>query len=580
MWLFFQQSYGMWDGRGGVFALVCDNPDAPIPVWNKPYLITPGAVIKKPIVLSNGEWLLPVSIWERWHITPLLEDCHHEYDDIRGANVFASTDEGKTWQYRGGVIFKDSCFNEHSIVELSNGDIMMISRCDKCIKKSYSSDNGKTWTPEEKYFDHLKQWSSMATIRKLASGNLLLVKHGTTMQDITPTRSHLTAFLSKDDGKTWLGGLLLDERDGVSYPDICQGDDGTIFVQYDYQRNQKAQLLFARFKEDDVLAGKVVTENTALQQLITSHSGITGTKYTLFDGASDKFAQGDGSEDNPYLISTAAEFIYLAKKVYYHGEACSNTYFLQTNDLDLGGKEIMPIGAYSRCFSGVYDGGGHYIKNFKITGSHIVDHAPFGCLHCATIKNVKISNATIKGKGNTAGIAGSISGTEDKKGLIKNCYVENSVQITAYINIGGIVGSLNEHTQIINCDNNATLNIPRTSSGDKILAGGIAGATANNTEIRDCANKGEIFARYSNEICVGGIAGGENTTLISDCKNYGDISLYYAIGKALIGGIGGNFNIDAQINNCKNYGKFDLKNADQTESNEICHYSKKEKPDD
>jgi hypothetical protein len=32
-------------------------------------------------------------------------------------------------------------------------------------------------------------------------------------------RSHLTAYLSDDDGRSWHGGLLLDERNGVSYPD-------------------------------------------------------------------------------------------------------------------------------------------------------------------------------------------------------------------------------------------------------------------------------------------------------------------------------------------------------------------------
>ncbi len=35
-------------------------------------------------------------------------------------------------------------------------------------------------------------------------------------------RSHLTAWLSEDDGKTWRGGLMLDERATVSYPDGFQ----------------------------------------------------------------------------------------------------------------------------------------------------------------------------------------------------------------------------------------------------------------------------------------------------------------------------------------------------------------------
>lgn len=579
MWLFYQQSFGMWDGSGAVFALVCDNPDAPTPLWNEPYRITPGGVIKKPIVLSNGEWLLPVSIWERWHITPPLEDCHHEYDDIRGANVFASSDKGKTWEYRGGVIFKDSCFNEHSIVELSNGNIMMISRCDKCIKRSFSSDYGKTWSAEEKYFNHLKQWSSMATLRKLSSGNLLLLKHGVTMQDVTDTRSHLTAFISKDDGKTWLGGLLLDERDGVSYPDICEGADGTIYVQYDYMRAQKAQLLFARFKEEDVLAKNFVTENSVQCKLITSHHGITGTPYTLFEGASDGFIEGDGSADNPYKISDASQFIHLAKRV-YNGDMCSDLHFLQTSDIDFGGREIVPVGSFYRCFSGTYDGDNYSLKNFKVTGYHIFNRAPFGCLYSATIKNVKVYNASIIGKGNSAGIAGSIIGTKDKKGIIQNCYVEKDVSITAYMNIGGIVGNMREYTEIIGCENKATLNIPRTTEGRKVLVGGIAGAIEKNTVIKDSVNYGNISARFLNEISVGGIAGGEYASEVSNCKNNGNISVDMALAKACIGGICGNLTNESRVSDCINNGTFDIKYAEFAEENDISNYFIEEKKDD
>ncbi len=56
---------------------------------------------------------------------------------------------------------------------------------------------------------------------KLLSGNWLLVKHGAldALADVSEEkhpqnkgRSHLTAFLSRDEGATWEGGLLLDGR--------------------------------------------------------------------------------------------------------------------------------------------------------------------------------------------------------------------------------------------------------------------------------------------------------------------------------------------------------------------------------
>jgi hypothetical protein len=66
--------------------------------------------------LANGEWLLPVSLWTRDRIGPwsvarefpgadTFKDAHRDLDPIRMANVYASSDQGKTWTRRGGVTF-------------------------------------------------------------------------------------------------------------------------------------------------------------------------------------------------------------------------------------------------------------------------------------------------------------------------------------------------------------------------------------------------------------------------------------------------------------------------------------------
>ena len=106
---------------------------------------------------------------------------------------------------------------------------------------------------------------------RLASGNLLLVKHGPL--DTRTSRSHLTAYLSKDDGKTWGGGLLLDERAGVSYPDGQQTPDGLIRIIYDYNRTADRNILMAAFREEDVSAGKPVSRDVRLRQLVSKATG-------------------------------------------------------------------------------------------------------------------------------------------------------------------------------------------------------------------------------------------------------------------------------------------------------------------
>ncbi len=281
LWLFFHQSVGMFDGSCSNWFVRCDDPDAEKPVWKQPIYIGFGASLNKPIVRKTGEWILPVSLWERWHIDKPFADCYHELDAVRGSNVFVSDDEGGHWRYRGGNIFKDSCFNEHSVVEKQDGTLWMLSRCMKEIAQSFSTDGGKTWQQQTTFFP---QVNSKAVFRRLQSGHLLLIKHGATFN--TPAkdsseawnwgkgRSYLTAFLSTDDGKTWPSFLLLDERSPVSYPDIAQTPNGDIYVHYDRDRTGAAEILFARFREEDVQAGTLISKNAALKNLVKSKLGM------------------------------------------------------------------------------------------------------------------------------------------------------------------------------------------------------------------------------------------------------------------------------------------------------------------
>ena len=175
LWLFFHQSVGMFDGSCSNWFVRCDDPDAEKPVWTDPVYIGFGASLNKPFVRKNGEWILPVSLWERWHIDKPFADCYRELDAVRGANVFVSDDEGASWRYRGGIIFKYSCFNEHSVVEKQDGTLWMLSRGMKAAFQSSSADGGKTWQPHTTFFPHV---NSKAVFRRLQSGNLLLIRHG------------------------------------------------------------------------------------------------------------------------------------------------------------------------------------------------------------------------------------------------------------------------------------------------------------------------------------------------------------------------------------------------------------------
>lgn len=249
LWCFFDQSLGYFDGRCGDWYIRCDNPDDTEPVWTEPVRFADGCTLNKPTVLSNGDWLLPVSLWTRDRIGPsILKDAHRDLDPIRMANVFVSTDQGSSWTRRGGVAFPGSAFDEHMIVERRDGTLWMLARTKDGISESVSADFGVTWSSPQP--SAIQNVSARFFIRRLESGKLLLVKNGP-INTRLPRRSNLKAFLSDDDGKTWGKDLLLDDRSEVSYPDGFQAPDGTIHILYDWNRHTDAEILLTKFTEAD-----------------------------------------------------------------------------------------------------------------------------------------------------------------------------------------------------------------------------------------------------------------------------------------------------------------------------------------
>ena len=265
LWLIFDQSMDMFDGRAGVWATVCDNPDGDEPRWSEPRRIWHGVTLNKPTVLSNNEWMLPISLDQRPGFRK-FKGCFKELDPLRGANVFVSADKGATWERRGAVPFPNPDWHEHMIVERKDLSLWMLARTGKGIMESVSTDGGRSWSPP--VASAIKHPVARFHIRRLSSGRLLLVKHGATI-DKHDGRSQLTAWLSDDDGKSWQGGLMLDERKGISYPDGFQAPDGRIFISYDRNRDTDGEILLAKFTEEDVLAGKLVDPQSKLTMLIS-----------------------------------------------------------------------------------------------------------------------------------------------------------------------------------------------------------------------------------------------------------------------------------------------------------------------
>ncbi|MDR1270604.1 MAG: glycoside hydrolase, partial [Planctomycetaceae bacterium] len=221
LWLFFDYGLSMFDGRIGVWVTTCENPDADFPVWKKPVRICHGNLHNKPIVTKNGTWLIPIELYSReytkWDFKNIFNNFNGfpELDGERGITIYASTNQGKTWTKRGCCVFPVSAGEEPMIVEKKDGTLWLLARTPKGLHQSFSNDQGETWNEPTPSF---KNPVTRFFITRLVSGNLLFIRHGT-FEGEEKNRAKLSAWISEDDGQTWKGGLMLDERSGVSYPD-------------------------------------------------------------------------------------------------------------------------------------------------------------------------------------------------------------------------------------------------------------------------------------------------------------------------------------------------------------------------
>lgn len=258
LWAFWGQSAGQADGRFGIWTVVTDDPDAAEPRWSKPRRIGDGIMLNKPTVLANGDWLFTSSVWKA----------------DNSVKVYASTDQGKTFALRGTANIADPTKrgpDEPMIVERKDGSLWMLVRV-QGLAETISHDGGKTWSEVKR--STIRHCTSRFFVRRLNSGALLLVKHGPLNE--RTGREKLMAFISDDDGKTWQGGLMLDQREDVTYPDGVQASDGAIHIIYDHQRTPLGEVLMATFTEEDARAGKAISERVQLRQLVDRVAESTG----------------------------------------------------------------------------------------------------------------------------------------------------------------------------------------------------------------------------------------------------------------------------------------------------------------
>ena len=280
LWVMFNQyPEGLRKRRSSLWAITCANPDDQDRHWSAPRkLVDEQNMLNPPTVLRDGTWIFPTGCWIRCEDADLHECRRHS-----PSRSLISRDNGGTFAL-GGPLHGDDPpdYDEYTVAERRDGTLVMYDRhgTDEngpwTILQCESADQGQSWTPLRA--NGIPNARSRLVLMNLQSGNWLLVKHGTLdwlNDDAFRGRSHMTAWISRDEGNTWEGGLMIDEREGGAYPAGFQADDGTIYVSYDRQRKRRAEMLLARFTEDDVLAGKGISDRFALRLLINKSKGCS-----------------------------------------------------------------------------------------------------------------------------------------------------------------------------------------------------------------------------------------------------------------------------------------------------------------
>ncbi len=110
--------------------------------------------------------------------------------------------------------------------------------------------------------------------------------------------------------------------------------------------------------------------------------------------------------------------------------------YVLTADIDCTGVDFVPMGDHHNPFSGIFDGGGHVIRNLSINIETGDSAGLFAFVEEATIENVRIVGATQTGGGNRSGIlAGEVYAS-----TISNVGIEDFHMASDSISIGGLVG--------------------------------------------------------------------------------------------------------------------------------------------
>ena len=181
------------------------------------------------------------------------------------------------------------------------------------------------------------------------------------------------------------------------------------------------------------------------------------SNYTDSETATTELKNGTGASDDPYLIYSATDFTNFISDV-NAGTTSSACYKLE---IDVSANNASAI---TTAFTGTFDGGFHTISG--------LNHPLFNTVNGGIVKNVTLTGVDIS---SSAATVGAIAGTAKGYSRIYNCGIlPNNANFPAGTHptvtttgacAGGIVGSLEDDSRVINCYSYADVSAATTAAG-------------------------------------------------------------------------------------------------------------------
>ena len=255
------------------------------------------------------------------------------------------------------------------------------------------------------------------------------------------------------------------------------------------------------------------------------------------------FSGGQGTENDPFLISTEEDLLNLS--AYTNG--ADYKYFVgknyrQTTAIYMTSANFAPICASAEHgFTGHFDGNGKIIYDLNINKT--TDNTGlFGCMNAGLIEDIHISASgtnysTIKGKANVGAVVGRMAGGTIKdcgfgrttvegtgnccggvvgysiNGTVSNCSIGASCSVESVGNsVGGIIGKVETGNTIERCE------VKSCTITGKQYVGGVAGYMRGNSVVNACVSGAKIVGTNAdNSVQCGGVVGYiRQTTTASD----------------------------------------------------------------